>query len=520
MKYTIFLLSILILHINSQVQQQWVSFYAWPGSTTGEANSIAVDNSGNVYVTGKSDGISTDYDIATVKYNSSGVQQWASRFNGPQGDGWDEGFAIALDNSGNVYVCGTTSLSDTNYEFCTLKYNSNRAQQWVRTYSGSAGSDDFAFSLAVDNSGNVYVTGYITQTSGYNMCTIKYNADGAILWVSTYAGPQNSGAVAYSLKMDPLGNVYVAGDCQTVSSGSDYCTIKYNNSGVVQWIRFYNSPGNDNMRALTLDNNGNAIVTGKSFVTVYTDYATVKYNPQGDTQWVRIYNGPESGADDPSSIAADAEGNIFVTGVSFDINFNSAMCTIKYDSNGVQQWVNRFNGSGNAFAFSVATGPSGNSYITGGNVSGCTIKYSSGGSQQWLIQSDSLSGGKSIAVDQQNNVYVTGAGGDGYCTIKYSQPIGIQTISSEIPKRFSLYQNYPNPFNPVTKIKFDLPVSSESFLLVVYDILGREITLINESLQAGVYEVNFDAFDLPSGVYFYQITAGKYVETKKMVLIK
>jgi hypothetical protein len=100
--------------------------------------------------------------------------------------------------------------------------------------------------------------------------------------------------------------------------------------------------------------------------------------------------------------------------------------------------------------------------------------------------------------------------------------IGIKNISSEIPSSYSLSQNYPNPFNPVTKIKFDISANSvgQTFLSV-YDLLGREVaTLVNEQLQPGTYEVTFDGSNLPSGVYFYRLSSGNYIETKKMLMIK
>ncbi len=98
--------------------------------------------------------------------------------------------------------------------------------------------------------------------------------------------------------------------------------------------------------------------------------------------------------------------------------------------------------------------------------------------------------------------------------------IGINPITTEIPNKFSLYQNYPNPFNPVTKIKFDLP-KSESVKMIIYDALGREITtLVNEKLNPGTYLVDWDATNYPSGVYFYQLISGSYIETKKMLMVK
>ena len=88
------------------------------------------------------------------------------------------------------------------------------------------------------------------------------------------------------------------------------------------------------------------------------------------------------------------------------------------------------------------------------------------------------------------------------------------------PNAFSLFQNYPNPFNPMTKIKYQIPELS-FVTLKVYDVLGNEvITLVSEEKPIGNYEVEFDATVLPSGIYFYRLQAGSFVETKKMVLMK
>lgn len=101
-----------------------------------------------------------------------------------------------------------------------------------------------------------------------------------------------------------------------------------------------------------------------------------------------------------------------------------------------------------------------------------------------------------------------------------SNAIGIEQISSNVPNGFSLEQNYPNPFNPETKIRFSIP-AKENVRLTVFDALGREIeTLVNESLAAGTYEVNFERSNLSSGVYFYKITSGNFTQTKSMVIVK
>ncbi len=118
------------------------------------------------------------------------------------------------------------------------------------------------------------------------------------------------------------------------------------------------------------------------------------------------------------------------------------------------------------------------------------------------------------------NNYIFAGTGAGVYRRPLSELVGIQPISNEIPNQFSLLQNYPNPFNPSTVISFQLAVNSFASLKV-YDILGREVaTLVNEQLQPGTYEVDWDGSKFASGVYYYKLIAGNYIETKKMVLIK
>jgi photosystem II stability/assembly factor-like uncharacterized protein len=130
---------------------------------------------------------------------------------------------------------------------------------------------------------------------------------------------------------------------------------------------------------------------------------------------------------------------------------------------------------------------------------------------------DSLSGALYGVDFSDNYAVIVGDSGKIY---KSDNPIGISNISSEVPNKYNLSQNYPNPFNPTTYIEFSIPKKSH-VKLIVFDNRGKEIsTLVNENLSIGTFKVNFIGDNLPSGVYFYQMTTESYKLTKKMILIK
>ncbi len=100
------------------------------------------------------------------------------------------------------------------------------------------------------------------------------------------------------------------------------------------------------------------------------------------------------------------------------------------------------------------------------------------------------------------------------------EPLGVSNNGSNVPSEFILHQNYPNPFNPITTISYYLP-QNEHVLLKVYNLLGEEIyTLVNADEKAGEHSLNFDGYELASGIYVYKFTAGDFTDTKKMILIK
>jgi len=474
----------LTIKFNSNGILQWASGYNGPGNENDYLNAIAVDSIGNVYVTGNSVGIGTGIDYATVKYNENGIQLWAVRYNG-MGNLSDVPSSIAVDLEGNVYVTGLSTESGTNHPITTIKYNSNGIQQWIARYNGSGNYND-ARKIVIDLSGNIYVTGYISSngTTDADFITIKYNPNGVEQWVTRYNGPANGIDVAKDIAIDLTGNVYISGISQRIDFSSEYITIKYNSNGIEQWVTRSNFSENSycDVAAIALDNVGNVYVTGTNGLS---DYATIKYNSNGVEQWVAEYIGTvKYFADKPYGMVIDDLGSVYVTGYSSDSLSGLDYATIKYNSNGVEQWVERYNGPDNLF-----------------------------------------DGARGISIDSDRNIYVSGSSvrivtQSDIVVIKYSQTTGIQNNSAEIPDQFSISQNFPNPFNPTTKFKFDLKKSG-NVKLVVYDMIGKEVaTLVNKNLSAGSYESNFDGSKLTSGIYFYRIETDNYSEVKKMTLLK
>ena len=124
---------------------------------------------------------------------------------------------------------------------CNLVYGNS----WVARYSG--GGQEEAYALAVDSSGNVYVTGTRNaDVNGFDYLTVKYDPNGDLVWESGYNGPSNGSDIAYAIALDNVGNVYVTGTSYDNSTSNDYLTIKYNSSdGNQLWATRYNGSGND-----------------------------------------------------------------------------------------------------------------------------------------------------------------------------------------------------------------------------------------------------------------------------------
>jgi len=311
----------------------WVRKYNGPGNSIDYSLDIAVDSSGNAYVTGRSYGSGTDKDYATIKYYANGDTAWVRRYNGPENSN-DDGTAIAVDDSGNVYVTGYSFGSGTDYDYATIKYYANGDTAWVRRYNGPRDSTDWAYAIAVDDSGNVYVSGHSCGSgTDRDYATIKYYPNGDTAWVRRYSRPGNGDDYAEAITTDTSGNVYVTGGSGWVALGYDYVTIKYHPNGDTAWVRIYNGPADlfDVAHSNAVDGLGNVYVTGESYDSeTERDYVTIKYYPNGDTAWLRRYSGPGNSTDVACAVAVDNPGNAYVTGYSHGSGTFEDYATIKY----------------------------------------------------------------------------------------------------------------------------------------------------------------------------------------------
>jgi outer membrane protein assembly factor BamB len=168
--------------------QQWVRSYNGGFGSDSPADLI-VDAAGNVYVTGQSTGSGTNDDYATIKYDAAGNQQWVRRYDGPStvvANDYDRAVALAVDGNGNVFVTGNSSD-----DFATVKYDASGTEIWVRRYNGPGAGADWATSVAVDASGNSYVCGasFGNSTTQYDFATLSYDAAGTVRWTERYNGP-------------------------------------------------------------------------------------------------------------------------------------------------------------------------------------------------------------------------------------------------------------------------------------------------------------------------------------------
>jgi hypothetical protein len=402
-----------------------------------EGTAVALDPAGNTYITGfYREANPTAYtisfgtasitsvqgnDMFIAKYDPAGALIWV-RSAGGAGD--DRGKGIAVDVSGNVYVTGhfsstsmifdTISLATTAFTDAFIaKYNSSGDILWAEKAGGAGG--DFSYSIGVDAASNCYITGYFNSSTltigtttlsnpfstsgGYQFFSAKYDAAGSAVWANqTTSSSQSTGN---DIAVDAAGNSYVTGFFSSAATfdtialtgtGKDLFIIKYDPAGNAVWAKSADGTMEDMGMSIAIDSSGNSYITGyfKGYSIVIggttltnsgspdPDILIAKYNTSGTMQWVR--KAIAYGFDMPLGIAVDNLGDCYVTGyfkgssiIFGTITLNSAgatsgigdFFTAKYSSTGTAMWAKNLISSSGAWGSGVAVDAAYNTYYTG-----------------------------------------------------------------------------------------------------------------------------------------------------------
>jgi len=397
------------------------------GSDNDDGRGIAVDSSGNAYVTGGFYETATfgttnltssgGSDIFIAKLSSSGLWQWAFKAGGLSHD-W--GYGIAVDSSGNAYATGvfkgtatfgSTNLTATNTDTFTAKLSSNGSWQWAANGGGSSSPQYIDYNerggIAVDSIGNIYVTGSFSETatfgntsltsSGYDdIFVAKLSASGSWQWAVKAGGSsqESSGGIA----VDSSGNSYVTGDFSetatfgSTSLSSDYgdyniFIAKLSSSGSWEWAvkaGYYASQEWDRGNGIAVDSSGNVYATGyfsgrATFGNTGLrssggyDIFIAKLNNSGSWQWA--VKAGSTGDDRGHGIAVDSSGNAYATGffrgtatfgtTNLTSSGGSDIFIAKLNSSGSWQWAVKAGGPDWVRGIGIAVDSSGNTYSTG-----------------------------------------------------------------------------------------------------------------------------------------------------------
>jgi uncharacterized delta-60 repeat protein len=416
-------------------------------SSNDYAYGVAIDSSGNVYVAGGTNGgldgntNAGNTDLFVVKYNSSGTKQWTNQLGSSSRDSAN---GVATDSSGNVYVTGMTNgeldgcKSAGVEDLFVVQYNSSGTKQWTNQLGSS--SRDSANGVATDSSGNVYVTGTTywkldgnTSAGNADLFVVKYNSSGTKQWTKQLGTEKTD--EARGVATDSSGNVYVTGytdgglDGNTSAGRSDLFVVKYNSSGTKQWTKQLGTWDSDFANGVATDSSGNVYVTGSTYRNLdgntsagNADLFVVKYNSSGTKQWTKQLG--SSSRDYANGIVTDSSGSVYVSGTTYgglDGNTsagNADLFVVKYNSSGTKQWTKQLGTSSTDTANGVATDSSGNVYVAGGTYGGLdgntsagdndlfVVKYNSSGTKQWTKQLGTSSTDSANGIAFGNNTFL------------------------------------------------------------------------------------------------------------------
>ncbi|HRF65391.1 MAG TPA: YCF48-related protein [Ignavibacteria bacterium] len=327
-------------------------------------------------------------------------------------------------------------------------------------------------------------TGYICAGDGYTHGAIFRTTNSGLNWNTVYQDTSS------------LNSIFFINDNTGWAVGRLAAILKTSNSGL-NWITYKHQNYNSTLQDVWFTDENTGYIAGLS---------TLYKSTNGGINWFSL----------PGSVGS-YRVQFTNSGTGYFSSSTSNGMVFKTMNSGTN-WIGYFAGTGSGGDMCFVNEQT-------GWVGGTGIRGTTNGGLNWQLQI-SLSYPASInSIHFLNNSEGWAVGNTGTIIRTISGGIGITTISSLVPKSFNLHQNYPNPFNPVTKIRFSIPasgeISSRVISLRIYDILGKEITvLVNEELKPGIYETDWDASNFSSGIYFYSLITDNFTQTRKMVLIK
>ncbi|NEN22578.1 T9SS type A sorting domain-containing protein [Cryomorpha ignava] len=306
---------VLVLKYSSSGTFLWDDVYTYPNSLYNLATSITGDNN-RIYVGGATYNLTNQADYLALSYTHSGSMNWNYSWNNVD---YNDVITKIYPSGNSISLAGGTQTDPNSWKYSIVNLDASTGSFQNQTTSGGTGDGiDRITDLTRDGAGNIYVTGGALNNTGYDFRTIKLDNALNITWSVNYNSSGSFNDIANALAVDPSGNVYVTGYSESADNGTNYTTLKYNSSGSQLWAASYNGKANaaDTANAIVLDASNQPIITGVSENTANEDFHTIKYSTSGNELWNITYNGVTNGRDNPFDIAIDNAGDVIVAGQS------------------------------------------------------------------------------------------------------------------------------------------------------------------------------------------------------------